>query len=196
VVHCNDIASLWTAGFGARLAGAAVVFNVRNIKPEDQRYGWRWQVARRISNRQLVLSREMHNTFARRLNLNNTNGHSARIDYIYSAVDRDRFSPIDAPARAQLRQKLGIESNCFAIGYVAPFDKRKAQLEFIREALTVLSQSVPQAKVFFIGDFAPESNDYAKRCREAVFGRSRRLVSRPRPCRRGVTKRGLGQVHD
>ena len=168
VVHCNDISALWIAGLGARLAGAAVIFNVRNIKPEDQRYGWRWQVARRLSNRQLLLSREMHDAFVRRLNLNKRNDHSTTVDYIYSAVDRDRFHPVDAPARAQLREKFGIDIGCFAIGYVAPFDIRKAQLKFIREALPVLSQSVPAATVFFVGDFAPETNDYAKLCREAV----------------------------
>src|ERR1043165_8429271 len=31
VVHCNDILALWHTSFGARAAGASVVFNVRNI---------------------------------------------------------------------------------------------------------------------------------------------------------------------
>ena len=36
VVHCNDIHALWQTAFGARLAGASVVFNVRNVKPACQ----------------------------------------------------------------------------------------------------------------------------------------------------------------
>jgi len=32
VVHCNDIYALWQTGFGARLAKAAVAFNIRNVK--------------------------------------------------------------------------------------------------------------------------------------------------------------------
>jgi glycosyltransferase involved in cell wall biosynthesis len=168
VVHCNDISAVWNTSFGARLAGAAVVFNVRNIKPDEKSYGWRWWVARRVSNRQLVLSREMQSSLARRLNVQNGNGSVGKIDFIYSAVDPGRFNPIDEPGRAQLRQRLGIDRNCFAIGYVAPFDPRKAQLEFIKKAGPILKRQLARAKVYFIGDFAPDSNDYSRRCLEAA----------------------------
>jgi glycosyltransferase involved in cell wall biosynthesis len=168
VVHCNDISAVWNTAFGARLAGAAVIFNVRNIKPEGKRYGWRWWVARKVSNRQLLLSREMQDSFVSRLNLKNGEGRSGKVEFIYSAVDPVRFSPIDEPRRLELRQRLGIDADCFAIGYIAPFGERKAQLEFIREAGPLLKQMLPRARVYFVGDFAPEHNDYAKGCVEAA----------------------------
>ena len=168
VVHCNDISAVWNTAFGARLAGAAVVFNVRNIKPEGKRYGWRWWIARKVSHRQLVLSSEMLDSFSRRLNLKNGNGRGGEVDFIYSAVDPVRFSPIDERKRLNLRQHLGIDAGCFAIGCVAPFDERKGQLEFIKEAGPLLKRLLPRARTYFIGDFAPEHNDYARACLEAV----------------------------
>jgi glycosyltransferase involved in cell wall biosynthesis len=166
VVHCNDIAALWHTAFGARLAGAKVVFNVRNIKPATQRYGWRWQWARRLSQRQVVLSREMQTELQRRLGVANDDREG--IDYIYSAVDLTRFSPADDSRRIELRQRLGIPADSFAIGCVAPFDQRKAQLDFIRQAGPLVKNLVPQARIYFVGDFVPDQNDYARRCAEAA----------------------------
>ena len=166
VVHCNDIAALWHTAFGARLAGAKVVFNVRNIKPATQRYGWRWQWARRLSQRQVVLSREMQTELQRRLGVANDDREG--IDYIYSAVDLTRFSPVDDSRRIELRQRLGIPADSFAIGCVAPFDQRKAQLDFIRQAGPHVKNLMPQARIYFIGDFVPAQNDYARRCAEAA----------------------------
>jgi glycosyltransferase involved in cell wall biosynthesis len=166
VVHCNDIAALWHTAFGARLAGAKVVFNVRNIKPATQRYGWRWQWARRLSQRQVVLSREMQTELQRRLGVANDDREG--IDYIYSAVDLTRFSPVDDSRRIELRQRLGIPADSFAIGCVAPFDQRKAQLDFIRQAGPLVKNLMPQARIYFIGDFVPAQNDYARRCAEAA----------------------------
>jgi glycosyltransferase involved in cell wall biosynthesis len=168
VVHCNDILALWHTAFGARAAGAAVVFNVRNIKPEGSPYGRRWRLARRISARQLVLSKEMCETLARRLGIKEGGAARARLGHIYSAVDPGKFSPAGRAERAALRAKLGIDADCFAVGVVAAFEPRKAQLDFIKEAAPRLKQSLPRARVFFVGDFAPVENEYARRCLAAA----------------------------
>ena len=170
VVHCNDIYALWHTAFGARLARAAVVFNVRNIKPTGQRYGWRWQLARRISTRQLVLSQEMCEVFARRLGVKESRAGArrSRVEHIYSAVDPQQLSPVSGARRAELRERLGIRADCLAVGFVAAFEPRKAQLDFIKAAVARLKHLVPHVKIYFVGDFAPERNDYARRCLEAA----------------------------
>lgn len=172
VVHCNDIFALWHTGFGARLAGAKVVFNVRNIKPVGVRYGWRWRVARALSNRQLVLSREMQSRLALRLGVNDARAGERRegIEFIYSAVDTRRFHPVKGEERARLRERLKIAAGCFAIGYVGAFEPRKGQLEFIREAGPRLKERLPQeqARVYFVGDFDADENEYARECLCAV----------------------------
>lgn len=165
VVHCNDIHALWQTAFGARLAGAAVVFNVRNVKPEGTPYGRRWQLARRLSTRQLVLSAEMAEALARRLGINESGAARARLGHIYSAVDTEKFSPVDGARRAALREKLGVDAGCFAVGVVAAFEPRKAQLDFIRESVPRLLRLTPRARVYFVGDF-DERDAYARQCLE------------------------------
>lgn len=164
VVHCNDIHALWQTAFGARLAGAAVVFNVRNVKPEGTRYGRRWQLARRLSTRQLVLSGEMAEALAHRLGIADSSQARARLGHIYSAVDTEKFSPVGGARRAALREKLGVDADCFAVGVVAAFEPRKAQLDFIRESVPRLLRLAPRARVYFVGDFEHETDAYARRC--------------------------------
>lgn len=164
VVHCNDIHALWQTAFGARLAGAAVVFNVRNVKPEGARYGRRWQLARRLSTRQLVLSGEMAEALARRLGIADSSPSRARLGHIYSAVDTEKFSPAVGAHRAAIREKLGVDADSFAVGVVAAFEPRKAQLEFIRDSVPRLLRLAPRARVYFVGDFEHETDAYARRC--------------------------------
>jgi glycosyltransferase involved in cell wall biosynthesis len=164
VVHCNDIHALWQTAFGARAAGAAVVFNVRNIKPEGRAYGRRWQLARWLSARQLVLSKEMGASLSRRLGLKESG--ASRVEHIYSAVDTQTFSPASSAERAALRGRLGLDADCFAVGVVAAFEPRKGQLDFIKESLPRLLRLAPRARVYFIGDFDPERDVYARRCLE------------------------------
>jgi glycosyltransferase involved in cell wall biosynthesis len=168
VVHCNDIHALWQTAFGARLAGAAVVFNVRNIKPDDRAYGRRWQLARRLSTRQLVLSKEMSAALARRLGIKEESAARSRVGHIYSAVDARKFSPAGVAERAALRESLGIGAGCFAVGVVAAFEPRKGQLDFITKTVPRLSRLAPRARVYFVGDFDPGGNAYARRCLEAA----------------------------
>ncbi len=168
VVHCNDIMALWLAAFGARLAGASVVFNVRNIKSDGQRYGWRWQIALRLSNRQLVLSQDMRDKLSARLGIRRASARAEKMSYIYSAVDTANMSAVDEQTRAGLRSRLGVAADCFAIGYVGAFEPRKGQLEFINEAGRLLKDRLPSAKVYFAGDFVPAQNDYARSCQEAL----------------------------
>jgi glycosyltransferase involved in cell wall biosynthesis len=165
VVHCNDIYALWNSAFGARAAGAAVVFNVRNVKPEGLAYGRRWRLALRLSSRQLVLSKEMGETLARRLRMDAAG--AARLEHIYSAVDAREFSPAAPERRAALREKLGVEADAFAVGVVAAFEPRKGQLEFIKESVPRLLRLAPRARVYFVGDFDPEGGEYARGCLEA-----------------------------
>ena len=169
VVHCNDIHALWQTAFGARLAGAAVVFNVRNVKPEGTSYGRRWQLARRLSTRQLVLSEEMAEALARRLGIEKSAAARARLGHIYSAVDTEKFSPVDGARRAALREKLGVDADCFAVGVVAAFEPRKAQLDFIRQTVPRLLRLTPRARVYFVGDF-DERGSYARQCLEQARG--------------------------
>jgi len=166
VIHCNDPSAFWHAAFGARAAGAKVVLNVRDIKSEGDRYGWKWQVIKHLSNCMLVLSHEMKERLIKRLSI--PTPEKDKVNYIYSIVNNVDLHPVGSLEQQNIRWNLEIENNTFAIGYVATLNHKKAQLDFIKQAGKLIRDSVPNAKIYFIGDFEPNSNHYARECWEAA----------------------------
>jgi glycosyltransferase involved in cell wall biosynthesis len=161
VVHCNDVEALQSSLFGARLLGLPVVFNVRNVKADEERYGIFWQVAARTVQRMIALSRDMATRLERRLPI-------GRVEHIYSVVDFERMKPLAASARAEFRARLGLPRDAFLVVYAANVTPRKRQAELVAAAKELLSE-LPNCYLYFVGDFAPES-PYGKACSEAAVG--------------------------
>ena len=170
VVHCNDIRMLWHAGWGARLAGAQVVFNVRDTFSPERSYDWKWKGARLLSRRVLVLSAEMRASLAWRLRgpFQGADRAAAQTDFIHSIVDPEQMHPVDEEERRRLRERLGMAEEELALSYVATVNDKKNQLCFIEEAGPLLRERLPAATVYFVGDFEPERDAYARRCRKAM----------------------------
>lgn len=180
ILHCNDHRTLWQTGLGAKLAGAQVIFNIRDIKAPDKTYDWRWRLASRLSDRQLLLSQEMRQQWIDRLQI--AAADQSRVSAIYSVVDPTRFYPlnfalnpagnaaIDPPnsARSQLRSALNIPEPAIAIGYIATFSPKKAQLAFLEQAAPRLIQALPDTHLYFVGDFEPDRHPYARACLDTV----------------------------
>lgn len=167
IVHCNDGWGVWQTAFGAKLAGAKIIYNVRGTKPTDQRYGWHWQVFIRLADHILVLSMEMKEELQKRFSYLQRN--TGQISKIYSIVDVCDDGSLDSSERNLLRQTLSnIPSDEIAIGYVAMFSDNKAQLDFIRCLLPSLKNSNKNVKTYFLGDFDPANNKYARLCQEEV----------------------------
>ncbi|MEO8140645.1 MAG: hypothetical protein ABI742_13410, partial [Gemmatimonadota bacterium] len=80
IVHCNDISALWHLGPGGRLGRAALIHHVRDVKPEGEDYGARWQVAVRLAGHTVVLSEDMRLRLVDRLGL--SSGLAARISVL------------------------------------------------------------------------------------------------------------------
>ena len=116
VVHANDILGLLHVGVGARLAGARVVQNVRDIKAADEPYGWRWRLGAAFCDAILTSSREMASAAGERISASALRA-SGRVCSIYSIVD-PVMRPLARDERAVLRARLGIPSDGLALGYV------------------------------------------------------------------------------
>lgn len=180
ILHCNDHRAFWQTAPAAKLAGARVIFNIRDIKAPDEAYDWRWRLASRLSDRQLLLSQEMRQQWIDRLQI--AAADQARVNAIYSVVDPTQFYPlnfaldpaghaaINPPnsARSQLRSTLNIPEPAIAIGYIATFSPKKAQLAFLEQAAPQLLQALPDAHLYFIGDFEPDRHPYARACLDTV----------------------------
>ena len=166
VVHINDSFSLIHALPGVLAAGARIVHNIRGTTPDlGWSSRWRMRLFRNLVDRQLVLSREMKGFWERELG--GPDG-GAPLDFIYSIVEPERFSPPTAPAREALRRELGLDPEELALGFVAAFTPNKNQLGMIQQAMPLIAERLPQARLYFVGDFRPREEPYAQACQEAV----------------------------
>jgi glycosyltransferase involved in cell wall biosynthesis len=168
VVHVNDITAFVNLGVGARLGGARLVLNVRDVKPADQPYTMKWRLAASMSDRVIALSAEMVDDLRARLCGDHLLFGAPALEHIYSVVDPESMRPPEDAERAALRARLGLPDDRFAIAYVAAFNPKKAQLAFLQRGLRSLVERVPSALVCFVGDFAPDRDPYARKCADAV----------------------------
>jgi glycosyltransferase involved in cell wall biosynthesis len=164
VVHINNQQAMWNSGLGAKLAGAKVLFNVRDAMREGASKR-KWRLYLKLADRFLVLSREMQEDWQKRLSPLSARD-AAKFRHLYSIVDRVRYSP--ASDRDAVRTRLGLPSDDPVLLYAARFEPKKGQLPFIRETLPQIVDARPDAFVHFLGDFAPDQDTYAAACAQAV----------------------------
>jgi len=164
VIHCNDMVGFLHYALGAKLAGEVIVFNIRGTNSEE-RYNWRWHWAYRLSDAVVVLSQEMGQQFTKKLGIGKSKD---KFHFIYSVIDLSDIESTLEINRLKTRCQLKIPGDQIAIGYVGVFRPLKAQLAFIEQVLPTLKRIYPECHVYFLGDFEPEHNAYARRCAEAV----------------------------
>lgn len=163
VIHCNDIQAFLPSLLALATTRARLVLNIRNLKTEDRRYGFRWQLASILASHIIVLSFEMEQALRKRL----IGARGSRISTVYSIVDTSHFAPATSHEKAELRQKWGIDSTAQVILYVGAFTPRKGQLQFLQRICGAVLAANSRAEVHFVGDFS--SNDtFAARCQAAA----------------------------
>jgi glycosyltransferase involved in cell wall biosynthesis len=164
LLHINDPAAFWHSVFGAKMAGSRVLFNIRDTKGQGEGGFWKWKLAGQLADAILVLSEEMAAYWQKKMQLPFLRMAEGKFSRIYSIVEFQRFYKVNTDIKRKLRQQLAIRENSLALGYVATFNPKKAQLAFIEQAMPLLKQQLPDSKVYFIGDFHPETNPYARAC--------------------------------
>jgi glycosyltransferase involved in cell wall biosynthesis len=166
LIHANDINALHhvlPAVLGLKIK---VFLTIRGIKEANQAYGNGWKVLN-MCYRVVVLSEEMKNELIRRLPVVNKKLLETKIKVIHSIVEIEKFKPARGIEKQELKRKLfKSKTKNFNLLYVATFCDLKNQLNFIKEALPLLKGK--NVIVHFLGDFAPQKNAYANKCREAL----------------------------
>jgi glycosyltransferase involved in cell wall biosynthesis len=167
-VHCNDPAPFWHVALGARLAGVPLVLNLRDTKAREEgldirKYWRRFHLCSRV----LVLSREMKE-FYEQVCRYRRGERRPPIDYIYSVVDFEQMRPLSPQERVKARRDLGIADDTFAIGFIAAFNDKKNQLGYLNQAAPLLRRICPTAQTYFVGDFNPQTDPYARSCAESA----------------------------
>lgn len=167
VVHCNDGWASMLATIGARVAGARVVLNIRDTLLVN---GRRWSVMRALSERVVVLSEEMRQVVLHELAPPSwlLGRAETEVTAVYSAVDASKMHPVGESARAELRRALGLGEGELAVGIIGALVPKKQQLALIRFLAQNPGRLPPAVKLYFIGDFTPEADEYSRACAEAA----------------------------
>ncbi len=168
VLHCNDIRAFWNTAAGAKLAGCKVILNVRDtLPPNVTRAGRNWRTALRYCDVFLVLSKDMLCRWIAALApLSENPKHAAKFRFIYSIVDRVRFTPRDAASIAAARQRLGLAPDTYVVACLGRFEHKKGQAAFIEKAAPALMGQVKALELHFVGGPRPSEPDYAHRVSE------------------------------
>ena len=179
LLHCNDPAPFWHVVPAAKLTRTPVVLNLRDSKSKSETTSLaKYRRKFRFSSTILVLSQEMAQFYRDLVGEKFVQDYCVRFESIYSIVDFDRMQRTSPPQRFEDRRNLGIADDTIAVGFVAAFNDKKNQLEFIQNAIPELQRQQPNAHVFFVGDFRPSEDPYADQCRNAAlqFGVEKNLT--------------------
>lgn len=161
VVHCNDPAALIAGYVAAKLLAIPIVLNIRDTKGVR---GRKWDLLSRAADRIAVLSNEMRT----HLEVEVPRIDPASIEVIYSIVDPSRFHRRTLEESSRIRAQLGIPDAVTALGVVAAVCEKKGQLELIRFLAAKKDDGDASWRLYLVGDFKPEEDEYCAACLRAV----------------------------
>ncbi len=164
VVYFNDQNAFSFGFLGARAAGARVVVALRGTTGTER---WRWFTIATLADVVVCLSDDMRRRFEAHLDARDPRRMlpRARLLTIPSIV----HPPSELLPRAEARARLGLPADervLLMAAAVVPLKRQRDVVEALGPRLERLG-----AKLYFVGDFRPESSPYAASC-EAVRKRS------------------------
>lgn len=164
VAQCDETAATFM-GFGARLAGCALVVAYRNypgVVPKMKAY---YKIPTLLADRIVATADVLREAIV-------TQGWlspAARTEVIYNGIDLDvvarRRAELD---RAKVRAELGIGEGEVAMGIIASLVPVKKQAEFLEEVMPTLAPELEKrgARIHLIGGV--KQDEYGDRCLAAI----------------------------
>ncbi len=165
LVICNDILALLHAGLAAKSKGIPIVFFIRDVFEPSRPYTLKWRLARSLAKAIICLSQEMASEIDRRLLPLTAN--AASVDWVYSVINFDRMQPCSRDEKRRRRRLRRISDDEYVIVNVGGFCDKKNQLGLIQHSAQLLD-ALPNARLYFVGDFDPENDEYSCRCLDAA----------------------------
>ena len=162
VVYVNDIHALFFAALGARLAGASIVWAIRDTQPIGKAFGLKWKIGSRLCKRILVLSNEMQKVI---VSHGVCGAEKCRV--LYSAT-------------AQTVAPLPIKRTRVVLGFIGAICPKKGQLEFLEKCSRKILVNIPEAELWFAGEPLRLGIEYVNSCNE--FVRRENLSTRVKFC--------------
>jgi glycosyltransferase involved in cell wall biosynthesis len=169
VVHANDIGAFWHAAMGAKMRRTPVSFSVRSVFPPQDAYGLKWSTVHHLADQVVCLSEDLRDAALHRFG---PPGPwplpKASTSVIYTGLDLQRLRPAEPQARMELRRSLGVGNEDVIIGHVAKVWPVKNQLGVLEHVAPELFRRVPNAQLWFVGDYDAKADPYAQACLEAA----------------------------
>jgi len=143
----------------ARTAGVPVLWNIRASNMDMSQYRWLSSLVLtaciRLSSwpQVVIVNSKAGQAFHERLGY-----HPRRWVYIPNGIDTDQFRPT-LPARAALRNELGLAPDALLIGLIARFDPMKDHENFMLAA-SLLAAKMPDIHFVLAGNNVDPSNPF------------------------------------
>ncbi|CAN1534485.1 RfaG Glycosyltransferase [Sphingomonadaceae bacterium] len=166
VIHFNDTKAFKAAELVAWFLDAPILVSLRDTKAPGERYDApHWKRLAAKAKRIVVLSSSMADYMVEHLAV-----PSERLCVINSIVDENWFSKLSGADRAELRIRLGLREDEFAVGIIGAVRPKKNQLTLFRYLDAYPERVQSPVVLHVLGDFRPEKDSYARQCKELAAG--------------------------
>lgn len=159
IVHCNELPEFLCAVLVSKLTLRRTVLHVRGV-PSMRSV---WRLAVRLADLVVAVSERVRERIVEALP-----GTASKVAYIPNPVEAPSVpEPVEA-RRREIRRRLGVEDDRFAVGYVGVVEPKKRQLEFLRLAAIPACREEPRLAFYFLG--APDGRcpEYFRECVRSV----------------------------
>lgn len=168
VVYASDGVSMVLASLAAKLSGAKLVLGIRG----EPGTGLHWSLALRLSDRVVVLSRELRRKVLATSPPRFYNSLLSKVVVIYNGVDIESVA-MRSQGSDSIRTALGLNQGDILVLYIGAFCPHKAQLEFIKQVLPCFYeywQSEHRVHFAFVGSAKSDlDKQYEAMCKRATL---------------------------
>lgn len=152
VVHAHQGRDYWPAILAARTAGRSTRAIVTRHLMKRPRALSRWLLLRTADV--IAVSRAVEDVLGRDLT-----GPSERLHLVYGGIETERFAPVPAEVRRELRSRFGWGERSVVFGVIGVFNhpRGKGQMEFLAAAREVHAE-FPEARFAIVGRGSMEAD--------------------------------------
>jgi glycosyltransferase involved in cell wall biosynthesis len=166
LVHVSGVPAVFGSWAGAKLAGAALIFHVRDTSMA-RRTRWYEELAMMMADRTITISDSLRDLMVSTASRPLRPALARRVVTVYNGFDfRGMDDYLAGHDRASCRAELKVAPETVLAVMVGAFHDKKGQLRFLEEVLPGIVAAVPTFRAVLIGGVTNQA--YFERCQQAV----------------------------
>ncbi len=155
LVHAYSVRTGWFAGALCRRLKVPMVWSIHDLFASLWQKVWLRMIARRYASAVVAYSNVLREQFGR--------GLAPKVYLIPHGVDVQRFAPVDASQRAEVRREVDTPPDAPVIVHVGRFMPFKGQHLFLQMAQMLAQEYSCRPVLWLCGDDSMGDHDYARR---------------------------------